>query len=103
MTDTDTTQNDTTQNIDGLETTSVAMIVRYGERKYVVDIGEAFGALQRIRHILRDGTSDIVPIAHSKGLVWLAVGPGIDVSFSEVAPKPSQSSQDARKQLGLAH
>ena len=81
------TDTPTTQNIDGLETTSTAMIVRYAERKYVVEIGEAFDALKRIRSILRDGTSDIVPIAHRKGLVWLAIGPGVDLSFAEVAPK----------------
>jgi hypothetical protein len=74
----------TTLNPDGLETTSVAMIVRYAERKYVVDITEAFDALKRIRALLREGVSDVVPLAHSKGLVWLTVGPGIELSFSEV-------------------
>ena len=73
-----------TVNIDGLETTSVAMVVRYGGRKYKVDINEGFDALKRVRVILRDGQSDIVPLAHSEGLVWLAVSPGVEVSFSEV-------------------
>ena len=91
-----------TLNPDGLETTSVAMIVRYAERKYVVDIDEAFDALKRIRTLLRDGVSDVVPLAHSKGLVWLSVGAGIPISFAEVDAEKSQSVAAARKKLGLS-
>jgi hypothetical protein len=91
----------TTLNINGLETTSIAMIVRYAGRKYAVEIDEAFDALKRIRTLLRDGVSDVVPLAHSKGLVWLTIGPGVEISFTEVDAEKSQSAGAARKKLGL--
>jgi hypothetical protein len=95
------TSGTTGTNIDGLPTRTVAHIVRYGKQSYTVDRREGNEVLERVRALLRDGASDIVPLTHKDGLTWLVVGPGVPITVDEIVPDKGQSDRSALKHLGL--
>ncbi|WP_243064534.1 hypothetical protein [Humibacter sp. RRB41] len=92
----------TRSNIDGLPTRTVAQVIHYGKRRFILDQGLGNETLTRIRDLLRGGASDIVAVAHKDGLSWLVIGPGVPLTIDEIAPEEDQSDHKALKQLGLA-
>lgn len=95
-------REDSRTNIDGLPTSTVAHVIRYGKLRFTLDQAQGNETLGRIRTLLRDGSSDVVAVAHKDGLSWLAVGPGIPIVIDEIAPEDGQSDRKALKQVGLA-
>jgi hypothetical protein len=93
--------SDPHSNIDGLPSNAVGYVLHYGKRSFTVDSAEGTEVLARIRSVLRDGSSDIVPVAHTKGLTWLAIGAGVPTAVDEVSPGKGESVRAARKRLGL--
>jgi hypothetical protein len=92
----------TNTNIDGLPSTTVAYVIRYGKTRYVLDASEGTDVLKRIRALLHDGSHDVIPLTHRDGFTWLVVGPGIPLTIEEVSPGKGQSARSALKHLGLA-
>ena len=62
---------------------------------------EGYALLKRIRTLLRDGTTDLVPLVHRDGFVWLAVGPNIPIAIDEVEADEGHSEKHTLKRLGL--
>ena len=89
-------------NIDGLRTSTVAHVIHYGKRTFTLDHAQGNQTLAQIRALLREGSSDVVAVAHKDGLSWLAVGPGVPIVIDEIAPVDGQSDRKALKAVGLA-
>ncbi|GIT78864.1 hypothetical protein LLS1_05330 [Leifsonia sp. LS1] len=54
-----------------------------------------------MRTLLRDGTTDLVPLVHRDGFGWLVVGPGIPIAVDEIETDAGRSEQHTLKRLGL--
>jgi hypothetical protein len=85
----------------GLSAKTVAHVVHYRRKTYVTLPSEGYAFLKRVRTLLRDGTTDLVPLVHRDGFVWLAVGPSIPVAVDEVETERGESEKHALKRLGL--
>ena len=91
----------TDAEIEGLAAKTVAHIVHYGKRAFVVRPSEAYAVLKRIRTLVKDGSTDVVPLVHRDGFVWLVVGPQIPISIDEIEPDDGKSAKHTLKRLGL--
>ena len=88
----------TDAEVAGLSAKTVAHVVHYRRKTYVTKPSEGYALLKRVRTLLRDGTTDLVPLVHRDGFVWLAVGPGIP---DEIETDPGHSEKHTLKRLGL--
>ena len=91
----------TDAEIDGLAAKTVAHVVHYGKREFVVLPSEAYGVLKRIRSLVKDGTTDLVPLVHRDGFVWLVVGPHVPISVDEIESDEGKTAKHTLKRLGL--
>jgi hypothetical protein len=91
----------TEAEIEGLAAKTVAHIVHYGKRKFIVRPAEGYAVLKRVRTLLRDGTTDVVPLVHREGFTWLVVGPAIPITVDEVETDDGKSERHTLKRLGL--
>lgn len=87
--------------IAGLKARTVAHVVHYRRKTYVTLPSEGYALLKRVRTLLRDGTTDLVPLVHRDGFVWLAVGPNIPIAVDEVETDNGESEKATLKRLGL--
>lgn len=87
--------------IAGLKARTVAHVVHYRRKTYVTLPSEGYALLKRVRTLLRDGTTDLVPLVHRDGFVWLAVGPGLPIAIDEVEADAGESDKHTLKRLGL--
>jgi hypothetical protein len=85
----------------GLSAKTVAHVVHYRRRTYVTRPAEGYALLKRVRTILRDGTTDLVPLVHRDGFVWLAVGPSIPIAIDEIETDAGHDEKHTLKRLGL--
>lgn len=85
----------------GASAKTIAHVVHYRRKTYVTKPAEGFALLKRVRTLLRDGTTDLVPLVHRDGFVWLAVGPGIPIAIDEIESDPGHSEQHTLHRLGL--
>jgi hypothetical protein len=105
MTDTDTRgptgEGLTDAEVAGLNAKTVAHVIHYRRKTYVTKPSEGYALLKRVRTLLRDGTTDLVPLVHRDGFVWLAVGPEIPIAIDEIESDPGHSEKHTLKRLGL--
>lgn len=105
MSDTDTRgpigEGLTDAEVAGLSAKTVAHVIHYRRKTYVAKPSEGYALLKRVRTILRDGTTDLVPLVHRDGFVWLAVGPSIPIAIDEIETDAGHSEQHTLKRLGL--
>ncbi|WP_089907480.1 hypothetical protein [Leifsonia sp. 21MFCrub1.1] len=103
MTDTRTAATEalTESEIAGLSAKTVAHVIHYRRKTYVTKPSEGYALLKRVRTLLRDGTTDLVPLVHRDGFVWLAIGPSIPISIDEIETDPGHSEKHTLKRLGL--
>jgi hypothetical protein len=105
MSDTDTRASDADvlpeAELAGLSAKTVAHVIHYRRKTYVTKPSEGYALLKRVRTLLRDGTTDLVPLVHRDGFVWLAVGPSIPISIDEIETDPGHSEKHTLKRLGL--
>ena len=87
--------------IAGLRAKTVAHVVHYRKKTYVTLPSEGYALLKRVRTLLRDGGTDLVPLVHRDGFVWLAIGPSIPIAIDEVESDSGESEKHALKRLGL--
>ena len=80
---------------------TVAHVVHYRRKTYVTRPAEGYALLKRVRTLLKDGASDLVPLVHRDGFVWLAVGPGIPIAVEEIETDAGHSEEHTLKRLGL--
>lgn len=80
---------------------TVAHVIHYRRKTYVARPAEGYALLKRVRTLLRDGTTDLVPLVHRDGFVWLAVGPSIPIAIDEIETDPGHSEEHTLKRLGL--
>lgn len=85
----------------GLSAKTVAHVIHYRRKTYVTKPSEGYALLKRVRTLLRDGTTDLVPLVHRDGFVWLAVGPSIPIAIDEIETDPGHSEKHTLKRLGL--
>lgn len=100
---TDTTASDPlpAAELTGLSAKTVAHVVHYRRKTYVTKPSEGYALLKRVRTLLRDGTTDLVPLVHRDGFVWLSVGPSIPIAIDEIETDPGHSEKHTLKRLGL--
>jgi len=91
----------TESEIAGLSAKTVAHVIHYRRKTYVTKPSEGYALLKRVRTLLRDGTTDLVPLVHRDGFVWLAVGPSIPIAIDEIETDPGHSENHTLKRLGL--
>ena len=84
-----------------LSAKTVAHVIHYRRKTYVTRPAEGYALLKRVRTLLRDGTTDLVPLVHRDGFVWLAVGPSIPIAIDEIETDADHSEQHTLKRLGL--
>ena len=106
MTDTrtaDTTASDVLPEAEvaGLSAKTLAHVVHYRRKTYVAKPSEGYALLKRVRTLLRDGTTDLVPLVHRDGFVWLVVGPNIPIAIDEVETDTGHTEKHTLKRLGL--
>jgi DNA-binding response OmpR family regulator len=103
MTDTRTSGTDalTDSEVAGLSAKTVAHVIHYRRKTYVTKPAEGYALLKRVRTLLRDGTTDLVPLVHRDGFVWLAVGPSIPIAIDEIETDAGHSEKHTLKRLGL--
>jgi hypothetical protein len=77
--------------IAGHSTKTVAHVVHYRRKTYVTTPAEGYALLKRVRTLLRDDTTDLVPLVHRDGFVWLAVGPNIPIAVDQIEETPAES------------
>ena len=82
-------------------TKTVAHVVHYRRKTYVTRPAEGYALLKRVRTLLKDGTTDLVPLVHRDGFVWLAVGPGIPIAIDEIETDSGHTVEHTLKRLGL--
>jgi hypothetical protein len=82
-------------------TKTVAHVVHYRRKTYVTRPTEGYALLKRVRTLLKDGTTDLVPLVHRDGFVWLAVGPAIPIAIDEIETDPGNTEKHTLKRLGL--
>lgn len=87
--------------IAGLRAKTVAHIVHYRRMTYVTLPSEGYALLKRVRSLLRDGRTDLVPLVHRDGFVWLVVGPTIPIAIDEIEAERGENERHATKRLGL--
>jgi hypothetical protein len=87
--------------IEGLSAKTIAHVVHYRRKTYVTRPVEGYALLKRVRTLLKDGTTDLVPLVHRDGFVWLAIGPGIPFSVDEVETDADHDEKHTLKRLGL--
>ncbi|WP_348789212.1 hypothetical protein [Leifsonia sp. NPDC080035] len=87
--------------ISALSAKTIAHVIHYRRKTYVTKPSEGYALLKRIRTLLRDGTTDLVPLVHRDGFVWLAVGPDIPIAIDEVEADEGHSEKHTLKRLGL--
>src|SRR5689334_17295115 len=87
--------------IAGLSAKTVAHAVHYRRKTYIAVPSEGYALLKRVRTLLRDGTTDLVPLVHRDGFVWLAIGPSIPIAIDEIETDPGHSEKHTLKRLGL--
>ncbi|WP_426625621.1 hypothetical protein ACPPVW_06070 [Leifsonia sp. McL0607] len=87
--------------IAGLSAKTVAHVVHYRRKSYVTLPSEGYALLKRIRTLMRDGTTDLVPLVHKDGFVWLAIGPSIPIAVDEIEADRGESEKHTLKRLGL--
>ena len=80
---------------------TVAHVVHYRRKTYVTRPAEGYALLKRVRTLLKDGATDLVPLVHRDGFVWLAVGPGIPIAVEEIETDAGHSEEHTLKRLGL--
>ncbi|MGO4535802.1 hypothetical protein [Leifsonia sp. 2MCAF36] len=85
----------------GLSAKTVAHVIHYRRKTYVTRPAEGYALLKRVRTLLRDGTTDLVPLVHRDGFVWLTVGPGIPIAIDEIETDAGHSEKHTLKRLGL--
>jgi hypothetical protein len=85
----------------GLSAKTVAHVVHYRRKAYVAMPSEGYALLKRARTLLRDGTTDLVPLVHRDGFVWLAIGPDIPIAVEEIESEQGESAKHTLKRLGL--
>lgn len=85
----------------GLSAKTLAHVIHYRRKTYVTKPSEGYALLKRVRTLLRDGTTDLVPLVHRDGFVWLAVGPNIPIAIDEVESDPGHGDAHTLKRLGL--
>jgi DNA-binding response OmpR family regulator len=85
----------------GLSAKTVAHVIHYRRKTYVTKPAEGYALLKRVRTLLRDGTTDLVPLVHRDGFVWLAVGPSIPIAIDEIETDQGHSEKHTLKRLGL--
>lgn len=100
MTDT-TTDPLPPAEIRALNAKTIAHVIHYRRKTYVAKPSEGYALLKRIRTLLRDGTTDLVPLVHRDGFVWLAVGPSIPIAIDEVEADEGHGDKHTLKRLGL--
>lgn len=91
----------TEDQVTALGAKTVAHVVHYRRKTFVTKPSEGYALLKRVRTLLKDGTTDLVPLVHRDGFVWLAIGPGIPISVDEVEADPGHSDHHTLKRLGL--
>ncbi|WP_025158161.1 hypothetical protein [Leifsonia aquatica] len=101
MTDTQHADPLPASEVAGLSAKTVAHVVHYRRKTYVTRPSEGYALLKRIRTLLRDGTTDLVPLVHRDGFVWLAVGPNIPIAVDEIETDAGHSEKHTLKRLGL--
>lgn len=103
MTDTrtDTADAPLDGQVASLSAKTVAHVIHYRRKTYVTRPAEGYALLKRVRTLLRDGTTDLVPLVHRDGFVWLAVGPSIPIAIDEIETDAGHSEQHTLKRLGL--
>jgi hypothetical protein len=106
MTDTRTTGAPSAEAIPesevaGLSAKTLAHVIHYRRKTYVTKPSEGYALLKRVRTLLRDGTTDLVPLVHRDGFVWLAVGPSIPIAIDEVESDAGHDDKHTLKRLGL--
>lgn len=87
--------------IAGLSAKTVAHVIHYRRKTYVTQPSEGYALLKRVRTLLRDGTTDLVPLVHRDGFVWLAIGPNIPIAVDEIESDRGESEKHTLKRLGL--
>ena len=80
---------------------TVAHVVHYRRKTYVTRPAEGYALLKRMRTLLKDGTTDLIPLVHRDGFVWLAVGPGIPIAVEEIETDAGHSEEHTLRRLGL--
>ena len=85
----------------GLSAKTVAHVIHYRRKTYVTRPSEGYALLKRVRTLLKDGTTDLVPLVHRDGFVWLAIGPGIPIAVDEIETDAGHSEKHTLKRLGL--
>ncbi|WP_374009323.1 hypothetical protein [Leifsonia sp. LS-T14] len=100
-TGTGTADTPLTGKAESLSAKTVAHVIHYRRKTYVTRPAEGYALLKRVRTLLRDGTTDLVPLVHRDGFVWLAVGPSIPIAIDEVETDAGHSEQHTLKRLGL--
>jgi DNA-binding response OmpR family regulator len=101
MTDTPSADVLPDSEVAGLSAKTVAHVIHYRRKTYVTKPSEGYALLKRVRTLLRDGSTDLVPLVHRDGFVWLVVGPGIPVAVDEVETDAGHSEKHTLKRLGL--
>ncbi|MFF2051249.1 hypothetical protein ACFVU2_06555 [Leifsonia sp. NPDC058194] len=101
MTDTQHADPLPDSEVAGLSAKTVAHVVHYRRKTYVTRPSEGYALLKRVRTLLRDGTTDLVPLVHRDGFVWLAVGPNIPIAVDEIETDAGHSEKHTLKRLGL--
>ena len=103
MTDTRTSGTDALPDseVAGLSAKTVAHVIHYRRKTYVTRPAEGYALLKRVRTLLRDGTTDLVPLVHRDGFVWLAVGPSIPIAIDEIETDADPDEAHTLKRLGL--
>ncbi|WP_285115212.1 hypothetical protein [Leifsonia sp. fls2-241-R2A-40a] len=94
----------TTADLDvpaGASPKTVAHVIHYRRKTYVTKPAEGYALLKRVRTLLRDGTTDLVPLTHRDGFVWLAVGPSIPIAIDEIETDACHTESHTLKRLGL--
>ncbi|KRC47155.1 hypothetical protein ASE16_17625 [Leifsonia sp. Root227] len=91
----------TDAQVEGLGAKTVAHVVHYRRKTYVTRPSEGYALLKRVRTLLKDGTTDLVPLVHRDGFVWLAIGPGIPIAVDEIETDAGHSEHHTLKRLGL--
>ena len=90
--------------IAGLSAKTVAHVVHYRRKTYVTRPSEGYALLKRMRTLLKDGTTDLVPLVHRDGFVWLAIGPRHPVAVDEIETDagPQREAHPETARTGLS-